>query len=363
MRRTLVTALLVFFILLSVVSVLVLYYTHATPLEENLVTSPYTYAHYGTYGYIASLTPNTIYDNRTTLELEDEGSIYRRVINFVDVNFTYLFQGNLPANFTVQYKVDEYIETAMWRKRIGGLPQETINATGSSANISINSISTIYPSSIQQFVTNIEKETGILTTQPNLNINVEIHIQANTSVGTINESFTTTSTIEFRSTATGGEIITISGLENTRSDKITKITKIHHEWVGNQRIISYIISLVAFFSLTITTWVFIHTRPSKPPKPEKLLEDIIEPYREIIVEATQEPSKKEPHLKPATIVTVKTLEDLVKIADILDKPILHTHKPPETHIFRIFDDAAQYEFTTTISNIAKRKAIIEEEES
>ena len=363
MRRKLVTALLVFFILLSLVSLLVLYYTHATPLEETLVTSPYTYAHYGTYNYIASLKPNTIYDNRTTLKLEKEGSIYRRVTNFTDVDFTYLFQGNLPANFSIQYRVDEYVETARWRKRIGGLPQETINATGNSANISINNLPTIYPPSIQQFVTSIDKETGIFTTQFKLNITVEIRIKANTSEGTINESFTPTSTMEFKSTATEGEIITISDLEHTKSGKITKIIKIHRSWVSHQRNISYGLSLAAFSSLAITTWVFIQTRPHKPPKPEKLLEDIIEPYSGIIAEATQEPSKREPHLRPATVVTMKTLEDLVKIADTLDKPILHTHKPPETHIFRVFDDATQYEFTTTISSIAKRKAIIEEEKS
>lgn len=356
------TTLLIFFILLTLVSLLLLYYTHATPLEKTSMTSPYTYGYQGTYNYVAALKPNIIYDNKTTLE-PGEGTLYRRITDHIDVNFTYVFEGNLPANFTTKYSVHEYIETAHWRKQISELPQKNIETTGTSSNLSINNIATIDPPSIQGFVREISEETGIPVSQYSLNITIIMYIEAKTSVGTINESFTPTLKTEFQSSTTEGEIISISGLENGKTGKITKTEKIYQQGVQLNRNISYGVSVASFAGLVISTWFFIRTRPPKPPKPEKLLEDIIGPYEEIIAEAAQEPSGKGQLSKRATTIVIKTLEDLVKIADTLDKPILHSYKPPETHIFRIIDDAAQYEFTTTISTLAKRKVIMEEEEN
>ena len=354
------TALLVFLASLSLVSLLILYHTHATPLEETLVTSLYTYGHMGTYNYVATLKPNKIYDNKTTLE-PGEGPIYRRITDHIDVNFTYLFQGNLPANFTIKYSVYEYVETANLKKQINELPQKIIESAGTNSSFSINNITTINPNSIEEIAREIREETGIAAGQYSLNITIIMDIEAKTTEGTVNESFTPILKTEFTSSATEGEIISISGLEHVKTGSITKTEKIYHSEVQKQRNASYGISIASFAGLAICTWFFIKTRPHKPPKPEKLLEDIIAPYEEIIAETDQEPREKEQISKPATKIAIKTLEDLAKIADTLDKPILHTYKPPETHIFRIIDGATQYEFTTTISAIAERKAIIEEE--
>ncbi|TET18946.1 hypothetical protein E3J74_08570 [Candidatus Bathyarchaeota archaeon] len=356
------TILLIFFILLTLVSLLFLYYTHAIPLEKTSVTSLYTYGYQGTYNYIAALKPNTIYDNKTTLK-PGEGPIYRRITDHIDVNFTYVFEGNLPANFTIKYSVHEYVETAHWRKQISELPQKNIETTGTRSDLSINNITTIDPPSIQEFVNEINEETGILASQYSLNITIKMYIEAKTSVGTVNESFMPTLKAEFQSSASEGEIISISGLEQGKTGEITETEKIYQLGVQQNRNISYGVSVASFAGLVISAWFFIRTRPPKPSKPEKLLEDIIGPYEEIIAEAAQEVSEKDQLSKPGTTLAIKTLEDLVKIADTLERPILHSYKPPETHIFRIIDDAAQYEFTTTISTLAKRKAIMEEEEN
>lgn len=356
------TILLIFFILLTLVSLLLLYYTHAIPLEKTLVTSPYTYEYQGTYNYVVALKPNIIYDNKTTLE-PGQGTIYKRITDHINVSFAYIFEGNLPANFTTKYSIHEYIETAHWRKQISELPQKNIETTGTSSNLSINNITTIDPPSIQEFVQEISEETGIPVSQYSLNITIEMYIEAKTSEGTINEFFTPTLKTEFKSSTTEGEIISISGLENGKTGEITKTEKIYPQGVQQNRNISYGVSVASFAGLVISAWFFIRTRPPKPSKPEKLLEDIIGPYEEIIAEAAQEVSEKDQLSKPGTTLAIKTLEDLVKIADTLERPILHSYKPPETHIFRIIDDAAQYEFTTTISTLAKRKAIMEEEEN
>jgi hypothetical protein len=359
-KTKIIITLLILFILMTFVSLLFLSYTHANPIEKTLVTSLYTYGFRGTYNYIAALKPNTIYDNKTTLE-PGEGPIYRRITDHIDVNFTYVWEGDLPANFTIKYSIHEYVQTANWNKQIIKLPQKTIETTGTSSHLSINNIPTIDPSSIQQLGSEINAETGISASTYSLNITIITYVEARTSVGTVNESFTPTLRIEFQSSASEGDTLSISGLEHDKTGEITKTEKTYQSWVEQQRNYSYGLSTVSFFGLAITTWVFLKTRPPKPPRPQKLLEDLIGPYEEIIVEAAQEPSRK--GQLPLTTIAINELEDLVKIADMSDKPILHTYKPPETHIFRIIDGPTRYEFTTTISTIAKRKAAIEEDEN
>ena len=135
MRRRLINALLVFFIFLFIVSILVTYHTHTIPLEERLATTLYTYTNRGTYDYIASLEPNTIYDNKTTLK-HGEGTVYRRITNFIDVNFTYTFECSRPTNLRIQYNVTEYIETPKWTKRISELPDKMISTNGTGPTLS-----------------------------------------------------------------------------------------------------------------------------------------------------------------------------------------------------------------------------------
>jgi hypothetical protein len=361
MRRTLITALLVVFICLGIASVLFMYNTHTIPLEEKRVTPLYTHTNRGTYDYVASLKPNTVYDNKTTLK-PGEGTVYRRITEQIDVNFTYTFEGSKPTNLTIRYNVTEYVETTKWTKMISEVPIKTVSTQGTEATLSINNISPINASSIVDLVKAMQSDTGIPMSEYSANIRVAMYIEAETSEGVINKTFSPTLAMLFQSSRDEGDIISISGLENSDSDSITKTETIYHSWVKFQRDISYVLSIVALSGLVITTWWFMRTRPHKPPRPEKILEDFIKPYEEIIVETAPEPSVGKPKLEPENTINVETMDDLLKIAEILGKPILHSYWPPEDHIFYVFDDKIRYEFATTISALAERKKILEREE-
>ena len=96
-------------------------------------------------------------------------------------------------------------------------------------------------------------------------------------------------------------------------------------------------------------------------KPEALIEEVIEPFKEIISETAEEPQFKERRFMPIATISMKTLEDLVKVADTLAKPIIHTRKPPDTHIFYVIDETTRYEYTMTESSIIERMTKEEEE--
>jgi hypothetical protein len=361
-KKTGITISLVFFTIFSIVTLFFLYNALATPIEETRITPLYTYENQGTYTGLATLEPNAIYNNATTLEL-DEGSIFRRITDRIDINFTYHFEGNIEANFTVQYYIYEFIETSSWTKQFIELPEQIVESTGTSLNFSVTDIPTVNFTLIQSFVNKISDETGLYSSQYSLNITTEIDIAAETSVGTIYETFTPTMKIEFRTSASEGEIIFVTGLVHAKTEqKIQKTDTVYNQEVQQQRNFFYAGSTTALFGLIVSVWFFMKTGPQEPPKPEKLLEDVIAPYEEIIVEASQGPSEKEQVLRTANTVPINTLEDLVKIADTLNKPIIHMHKPPETQIFYIIDGLTKYEFTTTFSAMEKEKATVEKEE-
>jgi len=358
MRRKLITALLIFFTALSVGSVLFLYNTHAIPLEEKLVTPMYTCTYHGTYNYVARLKPNTVYDNRTTLK-PGEGTVYRRITNQIDVNFTYTFESSAPTNLTIQYNVTEYVETAKWTKIISQHPIKTINTNGTEATLSISNLLPINVSSIEDLVKAMQKDTGIPMSEYSANIQIVMRIRAETSEGIINKTFSPTLKMTFQSSREEGDIIVITGLEDSDSGTITKTETIYRSWVKSQRDLSYILSITSLPGLAVTTWAFIRTRPHKPQRPDKILQDFVAPYEEIIVETVPKPSLKKPKLASVNSISVETMDDLVKIAEILGKPILHYYEPPENHIFYVFDDTARYEFATTISRMVKREEILE----
>jgi len=361
MRRTLITALLLVFLFLSVASALFMYNTHTIPIEETVVTPLYTYTNRGTYNYVASLKPNTVYDNKTTLR-PGEGPVYRRITNEIAVNFSYTFEGSESANLTIHCNVSTYVETPKWTKRISELPITTITTKGTEATVSIGNIAPVNASLIEDLVKEVQADTGIPISVYSANIKTGIHIEAETPEGPVNATFSPELTMEFQSSKEEGDIIAMSSLENFDSGRITETTTIYYSWVELQRYISYALSTIAFSGLILTTWLFMRTRPRKPPEPEKMLEDFIAPYQEIIAEIIYEPRVEKPQQAPVSVVIIETLEDLVKIAEILGKPILHTYQPPENHTFYVFDGTIRYEFTITLSSIIERKTHIEMEE-
>jgi hypothetical protein len=315
----------------------------------------YAYGHYGTFNYIAILKPNTIY-GKTTLE-PGEGPVFTRITDDINVSFTYNFQGNGPANLTLSYYVSEYLETSIWQRKIGEVQQKTITLTETNASLDINDIPPIDISSVQTLANILSQETGMTITQYNVTTTVQIDIEANTTGGSINELFTPKLTMSFTSSFVQGDVVTIEGIQSAKTGKITSTDIIYQPEVETQRLVSYALSIVSFPGVLMIIWAYTKNKPTKPFKPEALFEEFIEPYKEVISETVQEPRFQE-HV---TAISMKTLEDLVKVADTLIKPIVHTRKPPETHIFYVIDDATRYEYVVTESSIIERLKKEEEE--
>jgi len=357
MTHTKITIILISLLILVIYGISSLYYTYQIPEVETQTIPLCEYRHIGNYDYEAKLKPNIIY-NKTTLK-PGEGPLYLRITESLNLTFTYTFQSNKEANSTIKYSVQEYLQSPKWTKQLNTtITETTINETGNQIEIPVNNIPPISIATLESLANQINQEIGVSTSEYNATITTKIQIIAETSEGTINELFNPTLAIAFKRGTTEGDLLIIQGLENTKTGAITQEHTIHRDWVINQRYGSYALTLVALIGLALTAWAYSKTKPTKKEKPEKYLEEIIEPYEEIIAELTQEPIQK----APITTLTMKSMEDLVKIADSLAKPILHVEKEENKHFFYVLHETTRYEYTITAPTKAKKEEMYEEEE-
>jgi hypothetical protein len=361
MNRKLITALLILFVILAMISSLALYYAYQSPLYTHPRVILYSYNDTGTFNYVANLMPNTIYDNRTTLEA-GQGPIFTKITKSIGVNFTYTFKGSDTANLTLSYNVSEYfLGPLSIRKQIGWTQGESINASGASANLQISDIPPIRVSTLENLATTLSGESGFTITEYNATITIQMNIEARTSKGSFNELFTPWLSMEFASSFGTGNSVSISDLQHSKTGELTRTDDIYQPGVKTQRDASFVLSVVSFPGLLIAIWAYFRGRPPSLPRPEALIEEVIDPFKEVIAETDQEPQFKENRLMPTTTVSMKTLEDLVKVADTIAKPIIHTRKPPDTHIFYVVDEATRYEYTITETTILEKMKEEEQE--
>lgn len=367
MTRGKLIILLSVFALLSLFSMLSVYFTHQLPTEDIKTTTLGTYKHVGTYDYTAKLRSNVIY-NQTELK-PGQGLLYTGITEYINTTFSYTFESSQEANITIEYKIDVILPS--WSKAFNIVPQTKLNSVGNSTKFSNNYLVNI--ASLQELKSTLEKETRLYASDYNVTIRAEIHTIANTNIATIDEYFTPTMAMTFRHGTPEGNYISTTGLEHTTPKEITHTEKIDIPEAMNQRYISYAFCATTLAALVATTWLYTRTSLGPSMKPKKLMEEIIAPYEEIVVETAGEPLSGQTAIfetesgnryfkERSPTIKVKALEDLVKLADLLGKPVLSYEKAPKTRskestrIFCVVDGTTRYECTITAPTRTEEEA-------
>ncbi|MEM3069198.1 MAG: DUF5305 family protein [Nitrososphaerales archaeon] len=328
--RKKITALLIILSVLTLISIISTYYTYQQPIYKTTVLG--TYQHDGKYDYIAQLKPNIIY-NTTTLTPKDDGILYTNIVSYINITFTYTFTSNPePTNLTLQHQVSVQLESpGRWARNLTVIETQEILQLTDDLNFTIQ----VKPNDIAQLKEKIDNETGISSTNYRINIRPTIHITANTTASTIEDTFNPQLTVAFVEDPALGRYIAIWPLK-TSIEKIIQTEQVLQPGVANLRIASIIFAIASASGLTIATGFYIKTKPKG-----KTIAKIIAPYKEIMAETTQKP--------PETNMTIemKTLEDLAKVADTLNKPILYLKEEKE-NTFYVIDGQTTYQYRITI---------------
>jgi hypothetical protein len=310
------TILLTLFTILTLTSIITIYTVYQTPTEETTTNTLCTYTSTATYDYTATLEPNIIYN--ITILKPNEGTIYTKITKQINITLTYTFHATLPTETTITYSLTQTLQTGTLSHQINTTTPTTTNQT----QIQIT-LPQIIKTELDQTMTKLATETGTSTTAYySLEITPTFTINANTTAGSIQQTFTPTLTIEFKRTDQG-DITAIGDLYQTKTGAITENQTITREDILYQRYTSYALIATSIAGLFFSTYFYIKTKPKIQEIP---LDKIIAPYKDLIIEA-KEPPKTQPE---TTIINVQTIQELAKTAEILAKPIILTRKPQPT---------------------------------
>ena len=324
--------LLTLFTILTLISIITLYAVHQAPTQETTTNTLCTYTSTATYDYTATLEPNTIYNNKTTLK-PNEGTLYTKITKQINITLTYTFEATLPIEATTTYNLTQTLKTAAWTHQISTTTQTTTNQT--QIQITIPPINRTELETIKKQIE--QNETGTTSTAYALEITPTFTVNANTTAGPVQQAFTPILTINSKRTDQG-DIITIENLQQTKTDAITENQTTIRQDIINQRYASYILTTISLPGLFFSTYLYKKLKPTtEKPKIEKLLA----PYKDLIIETTEPPKTT-----PETItINVTTIQDLAKTAEILARPILHKIEAEE-HTFYVIDNNTKYRHKT-----------------
>jgi len=286
------------------------------------------YSHNSVYEYTASLQPNIIF-NKTVLKT-GEGPIYTGILRYLNLTMNYNFlSSHPPSNLSISQETLVYLSSKKWNRTLDNEEAQKLFKMGHSSGLSMQ----INHTSIMTLLKAIDKETGVYSNSYTIRLVPIIRVKAAINGGQIDDTFVPEINIIFNTGSESGNFISIENLQQTRFGTITNITQVNLPWVETQRIFSYILLTLSTTGLLSTIYIYAREN-SKKPKTD-YVKKIVKRYKGLITESSVNIPPTENN------VNFDSIEDLVKTAEIIAKPIIHSKQEGED-IFYIIDNNTKY---------------------
>jgi hypothetical protein len=255
------------------------------------------------------------------------------IIDIMKSSFSYRFIcDQLVTNLTEEVEVTATLEYPdMWEKTFTLIPK-----TMESGDFILD-----FPLDINYFsrlADVIREEIGMGAATHDLTINAEVHTSAYTEFGTIDEVFTQT----LKGTLGTTTITWDEELEKSESGTIETTTTVIDRDLPAYRLWSRIVAGVVLFLFLFVGWHAVWARPVVS-KMEAEAFRAKRKHKNVIVDITELPAAKPREI----VVPVGSLDELIKAADNLLKPVLHKAET-DKHIYCVIDGLTRYEYISEL---------------
>jgi hypothetical protein len=280
----------------------------------------------GIYGYSVALTDNTLFGAATIsspqvsvpvpMILGSKDTIFTRLVD--SMNFTY--QYGVTADQSIQPTETVVVNAILanpgkWSKTFPLIP-----ATAEAGNFTLN-----FPLDMPQYITflsNSQQETGVSATSYTLTLEADVHLKAQTGAGAIDKVFSDSISTDLQ----GGVLTWTGDLQQTDKGNLTTTTsiqvpaKILKVKVDTLRVVSIIILFIGLGM--IVGVLLIRVRPEdKSILLKKSAQETERKYKNMIITVSESPDLKDKDIE--NILTVDSLNELIKVGQTLMKPINH----------------------------------------
>ena len=281
--------------------------------------------------------------------LGPEETIYSKLFDGMDVTFSYVF----GADQTVQ-QITEVVEInailenpGAWRKTFVLVPP-----TQKSGDLKVTfPLSTDNFSYFGNVFTAVQRETGA-SVPNNLTIKADVHTVAQTDSGPIDEVFSQT-----LSTTLGADTLEwkeemvkfqLGIIEATRlvpnPDRLVGLS------VSQSRIVFLTFTVIFLASCMYLLRLYMKFKPERlSPVDEKVLR-AKKKHKDVIVDVDELPEANAEEI----VIQFSSLNDLVKAADALLKPVLHKARLKK-HTYCVMDGATRYQYLLTTGGDERKR--------
>jgi len=300
----------------------------------------------GRFDYEVSLRPNSLYETDIlkseglpVVEPPSQSPSYTQTLGPGLLYFTKIID-NIKANFSYQFLCDRPISDQSQEVEVTVIIENPDKWTKSLVVVpktnKVGSFTISFPIDIGYYTTvinAIEQETGVRESSYNVIIKANVYTVARTDLGTVNELYTQTLGVNL-----GGNTLTFGKeLSRSKSGSLDGAATPGTSGGGSSRAPWIIGLVIALLALGYFSWCQIQLRLVPVTASEAEVARARKKYRQMMVDV-----KELPEVKPTeTIIPLTTLDDLVRIADDLVKPVLHQAEKGR-HTYCVIDSGVRY---------------------
>ena len=309
--------------------------THTSQSTSNVATLPYTTD--ANYSYVAQLAPNILYN--TTSISNGQGTLFSNLTKSINVTFLYSVSTENTSKIALACTYSEFLVTSSWNKTL--LQGSVKSQKDATTQASISENFSVDVAEISNLIQTIQSETGV--TNSNYAVEFVPSVTGAISSNGVTGNFLADPTFNFTfSSAFGsrGGVITPSNPTIKSSGRILGSSGAPADSLLNVMYYISFITLGGSAAALVVTGFFYSKSSKRPVTRQSLLERKLAQYQEIISATDTPPNRRR-------AISIISLEDLVKIADTMGKPVLRfvdKEKSTSSNQFYVMDGETCYLF-------------------
>ncbi|SES87119.1 hypothetical protein SAMN05660297_00794 [Natronincola peptidivorans] len=320
--------------------------------EERI--SLYDYHNRSGINYEVFLRPNVLYEEESL----GAGKTYiTEFVDYIDTSFTYEFQGESEAEVKGDYEIVAEIEgytgheetyKTIWRKGYILSPKKTFQEKD--RIVAIKEDVTLDIHGYNEFAGNVI-EASKITSSVKLTVLMNINMEATTDKGPVAEQMSSSITIPLNTNH-----FEISGSPiNERSGSIQDTIEVQLP-IDRKKVILYG-GLIGFLLILLSFLIFFTKGREKKSVLEKTINQIFKKHGDRLVALNTEVEAISKNFSE-----VKSIEDLVRIADELGKPIMYKYSSSLNDIGRFYILDETKVFILDIHKMLSNSEVFQEKE-
>lgn len=326
-KKMRVSLLIIVPILLLTASIF-LYREYKIPKFKEEKVPIYTYNNSTNINYKVFLKPNILYDQSSL----SEGNIYiTEFVDYIKTSYNYEFNGEREADIKGYYEIVGEIEgytgeeetyKTIWKKRFVLLPKKNFN--NKSKNIKIEESIPIQLDKYNAFTKQVIENSKI-NSNVKLLVFMNINMKANTGKGIIEEKMTPMITIPLNT----GYFEILGNLSQKKLGSIEENRKVQLP-IDKAKVTIFGIVSIIFLIVLIFLIVFTQNKVIVDPLERKLIK-IFKKHGDRLVALNNELA-----VTCERESEVRSIDDLVRIADEISQPIMYRHSPSYKEIKKLY---------------------------